>query len=150
VDFGATAVTGIHVSCVAALRDLYDLDRRPVKVLDPYQMLGMIDDDLKVAMGIDTEGVFPPETIFGFRNEEWKTWQMPDGLEVLVSGDFNTTVDNSGNTLIYPEGDLSAPPSGIMPRDGYFFDAIIRQERARSWGQPGRIRRGDGSRSRIF
>ncbi len=128
VDFGATVVTGIHVSCVAALRDFYGLEIGPVKVHDPYQMLGSIDEDLKEVMGIDTEGVFPPETLFGFRNEGWKTWQMPDGLEVLVSEDFNTTVDNNGNTLIYPKGDLSAPPSGIMPRDGFFFDAIIRQE----------------------
>jgi len=128
VDFGATAVTGIHVSCVAALRDFYGLEKRPVKVHDPYQMLGLIDDDLKAVMGIDTEGVFPPETLFGFRNEDWKTWQMPDGLEVLVSQDFNTTVDKHGNTFIYPRGDLSAPPSGIMPREGFFFDAIVRQE----------------------
>jgi hypothetical protein len=128
VDFGGTAVTGLHVSCVAALRDFYGLERRPVKVHDPYQMLGWIDDDLKKAVGIDVEGVFPPETIFGFRNEKWKTWQMPDGLEVLVAEDFNTTRDEKGNTLIYPKGDLSAPPSGIMLQGGFFFDAIIRQE----------------------
>jgi hypothetical protein len=30
--------------------------------------------------------------------------------------------------LIYPQGDTSAPPSGRMPRGGYFFDAIIRQQ----------------------
>ena len=29
VDFGSTAVTGIHVSCVAALRDHYGLEQRP-------------------------------------------------------------------------------------------------------------------------
>ncbi|MGB2908259.1 MAG: uroporphyrinogen decarboxylase family protein [Candidatus Aminicenantaceae bacterium] len=128
IDFGATAVTGMHVSCVAALREYYGLEQRPIKVNDPYQMLGRIDDDLKAVMGIDTEGIFPPETIFGFRNDEWKTWRMPDGLEVLVSEDFNTTIDTRGNTLIYPKGDLSAPPSGLMPKDGLFFDAIVRQE----------------------
>lgn len=128
VDFGGTAVTGLHVRSVAALRDFYGLERRPVKVHEPYQMLGWIDDDLKKAVGIDVEGVFPPETIFGFQNEKWKTWRMPDGLEVLVSENFNTTRDEKGNTLIYPEGDLSASPSGIMPQGGFFFDAIIRQE----------------------
>jgi hypothetical protein len=53
---------------------------------------------------------------------------MPDGLEVLVSADFRFTVDANGDTLIYPEGDLTAAPSGRMPRDGYFFDTIVRQE----------------------
>ena len=41
---------------------------------------------------------------------------------------FNTTVDEKGDTLIYPEGDTTVPPSGRMPRNGFFFDSIIRQE----------------------
>jgi hypothetical protein len=52
IDFGGTAVTGIHVSCVAGLRDHYQLEKRPVKVHEPYQMLGWLDDDLKQTMGI--------------------------------------------------------------------------------------------------
>ena len=58
VDFGSTAVTGIHVSCVAALRDHYGLEQRPVKVHEPFQMLGLLDEDLKQALGIDVEGVY--------------------------------------------------------------------------------------------
>ena len=34
----------------------------------------------------------------------------------------------NGDTLIYPGGDTTAPPSGRMPEGGYFFDSIIRQE----------------------
>ena len=34
----------------------------------------------------------------------------------------------AGDLLMYPEGDTSAAPSGRMPKGGYFFDAIIRQE----------------------
>ena len=128
VDFGSTAVTGIHVSPVAALRDHYGLEKRPVKVHEPYQMLGWIDEDLKEALGLDVDGVFPPRTMFGFPTGSWKPWRTPQGLEVLVPGEFNTTVDANGDTLIYPEGDLAAPPSGRMPKDGFFFDTIIRQE----------------------
>ena len=128
IDFGATAVTGIHVSCVAALRDYYGLEKRPVKVHEPYQMLGWIDDDLKEAMGIDAEGATPPKTMFGFPNDRWKPWRTPQGLEVLVAEGFVTTVDQNGDVLIYPEGDTTAPPSGKMPKSGYFFDTIIRQE----------------------
>lgn len=127
IDFGATAVTGMHVSCVAALREYYGLEKRPVKVHEPYQMLGLIDEDLKAVLGIDTEGVFTRKTLFGFENKNWKPWRTPQGLEVLVPEDFRTTVDENGDILIYPEGDTSAPPSGRMPRDGYFFDTIIRQ-----------------------
>lgn len=128
IDFGSTATTGMHVSCVAALRRYYGLEERLVKVHEPYQMLGWIDEDLKQVLGIDVEGVIPPKTLFGFPNENWKPWRLQDGLEVLVPGRFETTVDASGDVYIYPEGDRSAPPSGRMPKGGYFFDTIIRQE----------------------
>jgi len=127
VDFGSTAVTGVHVTSVAALRNYYGLERRPVKVHEPYQMLGWLDEDLKQAMGIDVEGVFPYDTLFGFRNRGWKPWKLESGLEVLVPEDFRTTVDANGDTLIYPQGDTAGPPSGRMPRGGHFFDSIIRQ-----------------------
>ena len=127
IDFGGTPVTGMHVSCVAGLRDYFGLDKRLVRVHEPYQMLGMLDEDLKQAMGIDVEGVYRPKTSFGFRNRDWKSWRMPDGLEVLVSEEFRVSRDTNGDILLHPQGDLSAPPSGRMPRDGYFFDAIIRQ-----------------------
>jgi len=127
LDFGSTAVTGIHVSVVAALRDHFGLERRPVKVVEPYQMLGLVEEDLKAAMGIDVEGVSPRKTLFGFANEDWKPWIF-NGLDVLVPGEFNVTVDPSnGDTLLYPEGDLTAPPSGRMPPGFHFFDTIIRQ-----------------------
>ena len=128
VDFGGTAVTGMHVDIVIALRDRYGLEKRPVKVHEPYQMLGFIDEDLKRALGIDIEGVYGAETIFGFSNENWKPWRMDNGTEVLVSEHFLTTRDRNGDTLIYPKGDLSAPPSGRLPKDGFFFDTIVRQE----------------------
>ncbi len=127
VDFGATAVTGIHVSCVAALRDHYGLEKRPVKVHEPYQMLGLIEDDLREAMGIDTVGITPRTTMFGFPNNAWREFRLPWGQEVLVSDRFITSVDSDGDLLIYPEGDRAAPPSGRMPVGGYFFDTIVRQ-----------------------
>ncbi len=128
VDFGSTSVTGVHVSCIAALRDYFGLEKKLVKAHEPYQMLGVLDEDLKQAMGVDVEGVSRSTTMFGYRNRDWRPWRMPDGLEVLVSEEFRVTTDANGDILIYPEGDLSAPPSGRMPKDGYFFDAIMRQE----------------------
>ena len=127
VDFGATAVTGIHVSCVAGLRERFGLEKRPVKVHEPHQMLGWVDEDLKQALGLDVEGLLPRKNAYGFANENWKPWRTWQGLEVLVPGNFNTTLDAEGYTLMYPEGDLTAAPSGKMPQDGYFFDTIIRQ-----------------------
>ncbi|MBN1893365.1 methyltransferase [bacterium] len=128
VDFGSTSVTGMHVAIVAALREHYGLEKRPVKVHEPYQMLGLLEEDLQKVIGIDVEGISPYETLFGFRNEDWKQWKLPNGPEVLVPGDFRTIKDANDNTLIFPAGDTSVPPSGRMPKNGYFFDSIIRQE----------------------
>lgn len=127
LDFGGTAVTGLHASIVAALRDHYHLEKRPVKVHEPYQMLGLVEEDLLDAMDIDVQGAFGPKTIFGFPINEWKPFTLWQ-LDLLVPIDFNTTVDANGDLLIYPEGDMSVPPSGRMPKGGCFFDTIIRQE----------------------
>jgi hypothetical protein len=128
VDFNGTAVTGMHVKCVIGLRDHYGLEKRLVKVHEPYQMLGWIDDDLQTVLDLDVEGVYGPETMFGYRNENWTPWRMDDGTEVLMSGNFQTSRDANGDTLVYPGGDRTAPPSGRLPKNGFFFDTIIRQD----------------------
>ena len=128
MDFGGTPVSGIHASCVLALRDYFGLEKRPMKVIDPGQMLGEIDEDLKLALGVDTEGVYRRMTRFGFPAEDWKPFRLYDGSEVLVPGGFNVTIDERGDTLLHPLGDRSNPPSARMPNGGYFFDAIIRQQ----------------------
>jgi hypothetical protein len=91
-------------------------------------MLGYVEDDLKDAMGLDVDGFFRRNTMLGFPTGNWKEWRTPQGLEVLVPGGFETIVDAEGYTLIYPEGDRTAAPSARMPKDGHFFDTIVRQE----------------------
>jgi hypothetical protein len=127
VDFGATAVTGMHVTVVAALRRHFGLEPRPVKVCEPFQMLGAIEPDLAAAMALDVEGIGAPDTLFGFPNENWREFTAPWGQALLVSEHFRTTVDANGDLLLYPGGDLEAPPSGRLPVGGFFFDTIIRQ-----------------------
>jgi hypothetical protein len=127
IDLGGTTVSGIHVSVVAALRRHFGLGDDPVKVTEVGQMLGEIADDLKEALGVDTAGIPRRMSRFGFPLEDWKPYRMDDGTEVLVPGGFNVTRDSNGDTLIYPQGDTTAEPSGRMPKDGYFFDAIVRQ-----------------------
>lgn len=130
LDLGGCSVTGMHVSSVYKLRQALQLDPpgTPVKVVEPYQMLGEIAPDLMDAIGVDVIGLRGLRTMFGFRNENWKPWELFDGTPVLVPGCFNTEPDENGDILMYPEGDLSAPPSGKMPKGGYYFDTLIRQE----------------------
>ncbi len=131
VDVGATFVTGIHVTALAALRRavLGDRPGHRIRVCEPYQMLGEVDDELREALGIDVIGSLAPKSIFGTDESSWKPFTFWDGTELLVPHNFNLTVEeDTGDWLMYPEGDLGCPPSGRLPRGGYFFDAIVRQE----------------------
>jgi len=128
VDFGSTAVTGIHVIIVEKLRAYYGLEKKPVKVVEPYQMLGEIDAELIKAMDIDVIGLFGAKNMFGVPNEGWTRHKTLWGQEVLFPATFNYTYNDNGDILMYPEGDTSVPPSGMMPKSGYFFDALDRQK----------------------
>jgi len=129
VDLGSTAVTGIHVLSVENLRKYYGLENKPVRVIEPYQMLGEVDQELIDVMGIDVVGAWGMNSMFGFYNHEPLNEFITNwGQKVLVPEGFRTTKDEKGDLLIYPEGDTSVLASGRMPKTGYFFDAIVRQE----------------------
>ena len=130
VDFGGTAVTGIHCLAVKNLRHYFGLKEIPVKVVEPFQMLGEVDDELIEKLGTDLVGAYGVNNMFGITNNEceWKNHVTNWSQEVLVPIDFNTTRDADGSTLIYPSGDTSLAPCARLPKAGYFFDAIIRQE----------------------
>lgn len=128
VDFGSTSVTGIHVLIIEKLRDYFGLEKRPVKVIEPYQMLGEMDTELIKAMDIDVTGLFSAKNMFGVPNENWKVRKTLWGQEVMFPAEFNYTFNENGDILMYPEGDTTVPPSAMMPRSGYFFDALDRQQ----------------------
>jgi len=128
IDFGATPVSGIHVLVVEKLRDHFGLEKKPVKVVEPYQMLGEIEPDLMEALNVDTIDMGAESNMFGIPQKNWKEFKTHWGQVVLVPGDFNTTKDEDGSILIYPQGDTSVAPSAKMPPDSFFFDAIVRQE----------------------
>jgi hypothetical protein len=131
VDFGATAVTGIHASVISKLwqRTFGQHDYR-VKVIEPYQMLGEIDPGLRDALGIDVIGTPARKSLIGTDEEgPWKPFRLFDGTEVMIHHNLNYSIDpEKGDILAYPEGDMSVGPSVRMPHKGYFFDTIIRQD----------------------
>ena len=128
VDLGSTVQTGVHVTVVAKLRKALGLDDRPVRIVEPYGMLGEVDEELTDRLGIDTVAFWPPETVFGFPNENWKPWTMPDGTEVLVPEKFNTRIEPDGRIYQYPCGDQTVSPCAVMPKGGFYFDSTNRQQ----------------------
>jgi hypothetical protein len=99
----------------------------PVKVVEPYQMLGEVEADLRDLLWIDTVNLPGTKNHFGFADEKWKPWKTFDGTDVLVAEKFNTEPEPNGDILQYPQGDKSVPASGRMPKGGFYFDDIVRQ-----------------------
>lgn len=128
LDLGSTAVTGIMASALYRLRGALGLEQRRVYVHEPYQMLGRVDDDVLDALGVDVVGLQDDMTMFGFAARDWKPFTLHDGTPVWVPGLFNTEPAADGNLYQYPQGDRTAPPSGRMPLEGYYHDAVERQQ----------------------
>lgn len=126
VDMGATSVSGINANALARLRDALGLDKTRIKINEPLQLLGEIEEDLRQKLHLDCVDVAGDTTIFGFSNEGRKPWVMQSGLEVDIPEEFRTSVDEQGRTFLYPQGDVSAPPCAMMPKGGFFFDNITR------------------------
>lgn len=129
LDLGGCGQTGMHVSTVYALRQALKLDPpgTPVKVSEPFQMLGEIKPDLLEVLGVDTLGIGGVNNFFGFKNENWKPWTTFDGTPVLVPGLFNTQAGETGDIPQYAQGDPAYPPCARMPNDGFYFDHTQRQ-----------------------
>lgn len=126
VDLGSTAITGIHAQALYNLREALGLEKRRVKICEPLQLLGEVEEDVRQKLHIDCVDLSNGYNMFGFSNRGRKSWTLPSGLGVDVPGDFTTTVDGAGRTYLYPQGDVSVPPAAVLPEGGCFFDNIVR------------------------
>lgn len=126
VDFGATSVTGIHCKIVEALRAYYGLEKRPVKIVEPFQMLGEIDEELKQIMHIDCEAVFGNYDMLGNDCDRLHLQRTPWGQEVLIAEGIELTPDARNDIWLYPQGDKTLAPSAVLPESCYFMNAVER------------------------
>lgn len=129
VDFGGTTCSSMAAVILSQLRDFYGLPQRPVEIMDVYTMVGIIDEELQDKLGTDAILTLPLGTAHGFHRDRLKNWLTPWGQEVLVQHDFVCADDGRGGLYTYPQGDLTAPPSGHLPKDGFYFDAIVRGQK---------------------
>jgi len=130
VDFGATGQTGISASTLHRLRAALGLQEKPVTVVEPFQLLGEVEQDLRDLLRVDVIGLWNPVNMMGVRNTGWKPWRMSDGTPVLMAGGFACRESPDGSVLAFPQGDSTVPASLKLPAGGYFFDNI---DRAPPW-----------------
>jgi uroporphyrinogen decarboxylase len=58
-DLGGTVVTGIHVLAYTALRRYLGLPEKPPRIVDMFQQIVQVDDDLSARLGIDIKNIAP-------------------------------------------------------------------------------------------
>ena len=126
LDLGGCGQTGINASTLYRLRDALGLQKQPIDVCEPFQILGAVTEDVRARLGVDVIPLWNPTTLMGTGNRRTQAWQMPDGTPTMMADNFAFDVKCDGSTVVYPQGDRSVPPSMRMPAGGFFFDNIDR------------------------
>lgn len=86
VDIGGTTLSGISVDEYAELAAHLGIDAEMPKVVDTYQMLARVSDEMRQWFGGDVVSVENPSIAWGYRNAGWKPWKTAHGTPVLVPG----------------------------------------------------------------
>lgn len=126
LDLGASGQTGMSASTLYKLRRAYGLEEHPIRICEPGQLLGEIEEDLLKKVGADVIPLWNKGNMMGLSNNYTKLWHMTDNTPVWMPDNFEYDIDEKGDTYVYPCGDRTAPCSLHMTSDGFFFDSIDR------------------------
>lgn len=127
IDLGATAITGISAYALYHLRQKLGINL-PVKIDEPFQILGKVEEQDRTALGVDVVGIFDRNTMWGNQNNgKYQPFNFK-GLDMLIGEDFRWTTADNGDIFTYPKGNTNLKPSGKLPNSGYFFDSILRSD----------------------
>ena len=124
IDLGAGLQTGISASTLYKFREALGLPEHPVKLIEPFQMLGEVEDDVLKMVHGDVVGLWGRGNMMGFSQAEWKPYTMYDGTPCMIGDGFEADINEKGDTMAYECGDRSAKYGFCMPKDGTFFDNI--------------------------
>jgi uroporphyrinogen decarboxylase len=130
IDLGGTRQSGISVFAYARLTAHLKLTRAatgakalptPVpRVFDVYQMLAEVEPEIVARFGGDCVALNRRAVAFGLVNEDWKIWQLHDGTEVEVPGEFAPEMLPGGDLVLRRQGEIVAQ----MPKGGFYFDRM--------------------------
>lgn len=133
IDLGSCGQTGMSVSTLYRLRKALGLDDHRLKVVEPFQMLGEIEEDLLKAVHSDVVGLFNIGNMMGFRQENFKPFDMDDGTPTYMGGGFEYDRNERGDVMVYACGDRNAKYALCMPKGGFFFDNVDHFDKAFDW-----------------
>lgn len=133
IDLGSNGQTGMHVSTVYRLREALGLDMHRMKVIEPLQMLGEIEEDLRRAVHSDVVGLWNRGNMMGFSQDTWKPFDMDDGTPTYMGSGFTYEMTPGGDRMVYALGDTTAKFAFCMPKGGSFFDNVDHTSEPFDW-----------------
>jgi len=120
LDLGSTYVTGIHAYAYGRLREHMGLSGSPVEIIDTYQLLARVEEEVLDRFSIDVLPLFGAYDPLGVKcGIGMKEWAMPNGEPSLVSNDFSPELQEDGSYLLEKGGNLFR-----LPSEGFYFDAV--------------------------
>jgi uroporphyrinogen decarboxylase len=122
IDLGGTRQSGMAASTYHKLKRHLGLDT-PTRMFDVYQMIAEIERPVMDRLGADCVELLPKVVAYGIRNEHWKRWTFPDGLEVEVPGGFDPVIEPDGAILLK---DAEGTTIGKMPKGGCYLDRLLK------------------------
>ena len=126
LDLGATTVTGINASTLYRLRKALNLPEKPILVQNVNSMIGVVEEDVRQALGVDVVGMLNPADMKRGVTNITQPFTMTDNTPVLFPDNIAYEKRDDGSVVLYPQGDRQAQPSWLMPEGGFFFDVINR------------------------
>ncbi len=128
IDLGGCGQTGMNASTMYKFREALGLEKRPIRIVEPMQMLGEVDEDLRMAVKSDIVGLWNATTTLGYKNENYKPFMMDDGTPTLVGGGFKYDKNERGDTMVRALCNDNYPYTMCMPNGGSFFDGVDHSE----------------------
>ena len=68
VDMGSTPITGINANALDRLRKALGLEEKKVKINEPLQLLGEVEEDVRQKLHLDCVEISTGMNMFGFSN----------------------------------------------------------------------------------
>ncbi|MBS6642375.1 MAG: hypothetical protein KH366_02190 [Clostridiaceae bacterium] len=119
IDFGSSTSTGISVFAYSKLQEYLNLDKGELpKLYELFLMMADPSDGMIDRMAGDIIQLKRYAPHFGVALEDWKEWELHDGVRCLVPGGFCPDETVKGYEIRDDNGNVIAR----MPKDGYYFD----------------------------
>jgi len=120
IDLGGSVQSTIHVYAYYNLKKALGINFGNIEIMDSFILAAKVEDSIREVLNIDTVPILPPLDALGVRNDTGgKDWQMPNGLKVKVSNDFNPEKQEDGSYLLKKGGYIFK-----LPQSGYYFDTV--------------------------